>query len=212
MEDPNQDVPSPIDLRNPIDAIDWVAAADRKRPWRANIRTAITELLSTASPAPRRVLEIGSGPGLLAEAILQICQLQNYTLFDFSVPMLNMSCERIGKHPSATFILGDFKLSNWTEDLGSFDAVVAMQAIHEIRHKRHAPGLYREINRILGADGLLVVCDHTPFENMVPFTALYSTEIEQHAALSAAGFINVRTHMSVNGLYICVGQRPSNVG
>ena len=212
MENPNQDVPSPIDLRNPIDATDWVATADRKRPWRASIRTTIAELLRAASPAPRRVLEIGSGPGLLAEAILQICQLQNYTLFDFSVPMLNMSRERIGSHPSATFVLGDFKRSSWTEGLGSFDAVVAMQSVHEIRHKRHVPGLYREICRILGANGLLVVCDHTPFENMVPFTALYSTEIEQHAALSAAGFINVRTHMSVNGLYICVGQRPSNVG
>jgi len=66
--------------------------------------------------------------------------------------------------------------------------------------------------RILGANGLLVVCDHSPPEDMIPFTALYATEVEQHAALSAAGFINVRTHLSVNGLYICVGQRPSNIG
>src|SRR5258705_11022090 len=98
--DRDQDVPSPIDLRDPSDAGEWVAAADRTRPWRVQIRTAIAELLRTARPAPRRVLELGAGPGLLADAILQVCSLDNYTLFDFSQPMLDMSRARLAIHPS----------------------------------------------------------------------------------------------------------------
>jgi hypothetical protein len=69
--DLDEDVPSPIDLRDPTDANEWVAASDRTRPWRVEVRTAIAELVSGIDPAPRRVLELGAGPGLLAAAILQ---------------------------------------------------------------------------------------------------------------------------------------------
>jgi len=207
-DDRDQDVPSPIDLRDPSDAGDWVATADHTRPWRAPIRKAIAELLRAAMPAPRRVLELGAGPGLLADAILQVCSLDNYTLFDFSQPMLDMSRARLAIHPSATFMCGDFKLPDWTEHFPApFDAVVAMQAIHEIRHKRHVPGLYRQVRDLLRPGGLLVVCDHTPPDDSARLTALHSTEAEQHAAFAAAGFVDIATHLILNGLYVCTAAR-----
>ncbi len=43
-----QDVPSPIDLRKQSDAAEWVATADSKRPWRADVRAAIADLLRCA--------------------------------------------------------------------------------------------------------------------------------------------------------------------
>lgn len=72
------DVPSPIDLRDLRDASEWVADADLKRPWRVQLRGAFVELLRSSAPPPRRVLELGPGPGLLAETILQACTLENY--------------------------------------------------------------------------------------------------------------------------------------
>src|SRR5262245_34804668 len=108
--DRDKDVPSPIDLRDATDAGEWVAAADRARPWRAQIRTAIADFLHAIIPAPRRVLELGAGPGLLADAILRVCALDEYALFDFSRPMLDMSRARLAIHPSTTFICGDFTL------------------------------------------------------------------------------------------------------
>jgi len=212
-KDLHEDVPSPIDLRDPSDANAWVAAADRTRPWRAQIRTAIAELLRAVSPAPRRVLELGAGPGLLAEAILEGRALDNYTLFDFSPPMLDMSRARLANHPSAEFICGDFKLADWTASLTApFDAVVAMQAVHEIRHKRHVPGLYSQIRAALQPGGLLVVCDHLPPVAGSRFADLHSTEAEQHAAFTNAGFVDVKTHLNLNGLYVCTGMRPHDAG
>jgi SAM-dependent methyltransferase len=209
----DRDIPSPIDLRDPSDADEWVAAADRTRPWRVQIRTAIAELLRAASPAPRRVLELGAGPGLLADTILQVCSVDNYTLFDFSQPMLDMSRARLANHPAATFICGDFRLPGWTEHLpGPFDVVVAMQAIHEIRHKRHVPGLYRQIRSVLRPGGLLVVCDHTPPDDSGRFPGLHSTEAEQHAAFAAAGFVDIGTHLILNGLYVCTALLPRDAG
>jgi SAM-dependent methyltransferase len=211
-DDDGQDVPSPIDLRDPGVAADWVAAADRKRPWRAGIREAIATLLQASSPAPRRVLELGAGPGLLAEAILRVCSLDDYTLLDFSPPMLEMSRARLAAHPSAAFVCGDFKLAGWTEVVpGPFDAVVTMQAVHELRHKRHAPGLYRRVRDVLRPGGVLVVCDHNPPDDSARATALNSTEAEQHSALRTAGFVEVRTQLVVNGLYVCTGRAPARV-
>jgi cyclopropane fatty-acyl-phospholipid synthase-like methyltransferase len=108
---------------------------------------------------------------------------------------------------------GDFKLSGWTELVrGPYDAVVAMQAIHEIRHKRHVPGLYRQIRTLLRPKGLLLVCDHAPPDASARFTALHSTESEQHAALRAAGFVDVRTQLVLNGMYLCAGTYPEDAG
>ncbi|MDX2021145.1 MAG: class I SAM-dependent methyltransferase [Deltaproteobacteria bacterium] len=174
---------------------------------------AIAELLRGTNPAPRRVLELGSGPGLLADAILKVCDLDNYTLFDFSLPMLDMSRKKLASHPSAEFVCGDFKHKDWTASLvPSFDVVVAMQAVHEIRHKRHVPELYRQSCSVLRPGGLLVVCDHTPPAPNSPLARLHSTEDEQLAAFAAAGFVDVRTHLNLKGLYVCTGLRPYDAG
>ena len=174
------DVPSTIDLRLPADAHVWAREAEGKRPHREQLRALFAANLGGAT----RVLELGSGPGFLAEHLLRMCPITSYTLFDFSRPMLELSRERIGAHPAATFVLGDFKQPGWTAPLTlPYDAIVAMQSIHEIRHKRHLPALYREVHTLLRAGGSFLVCDHLPMNDK-----LYATEAEQHAALRGAGF------------------------
>jgi SAM-dependent methyltransferase len=202
------DVPSPIDLRDPGDAHTWAREADAKRPWRAQFRDAIAEIVRASDPPARRVLELGSGPGLLAERILRSCTIERYALLDFSQPMLDMSRARLGPQGAAVFVLGDFKQPGWTQSLGEpFDAVVTMQAVHEIRHKRHVPGLYREVHDVLCPGGVFLVCDHVPRDDTPRMTALFSTEAEQHAALISAGFTEVTTRLQMCGLYLCAGRR-----
>jgi SAM-dependent methyltransferase len=205
-----QDVPSPIDLREQSDAAEWAATADSKRPWRAGVRTAIADLLRGATLPARRVLELGPGPGWLAEVILRTCPIDHYTLFDFSPPMLDMCRARLGAHLAVDFVLGDFTRPNWTKDVPApFDAVVAMQAVHEVRHKRHVPSLYRQVRELILPDGLFVVCDHVPPSESARMTALHSTPSEQHAALASAGFERISTNLVLNGLYVCSGTAPS---
>ena len=202
----DDDVPSPIDLRAASDAEAWVAAADRTRPWRRDLRAAIAALVGELAP-PRRVLELGPGPGLLAEAILAACPVERYTLLDFSPPMLDMSRQRLAGHPAVGFVLADFRRPDWTAALAPpFDAVVAMQAVHEIRHKRHMPRLYVQIHDLLRPGGLLAICDHTPDgTGMDP--ALHATVEEQHAALAGAGFERIATPRIAHSLYLCAAHR-----
>jgi len=202
------DVPLTVDLRDPAVAHTWVREAEAKRPGRSELRAAFAEALSAAHPPMRRVLELGAGPGLLAERILQSCTLDSYTLFDFSPPMLELARARVGAHPATEFVLGDFKQPDWVRAFAApFDAVVAMQSVHEIRHKRHVPGMYRQVHDILRPGGLLLVCDHVPHDDSARMTALHSTVEEQHAALISAGFCDVTTRRWIHPLYLCGGHR-----
>src|SRR5437870_2297178 len=81
-----------------------------------------------------------SGPGFLAEYILSRCPfLETYTLLDFSHPMLNMSQKRLETFGArVSFLQTDFKADGWVHKAGTlYDAIVSIQAVHELRHKRH---------------------------------------------------------------------------
>src|SRR4029079_7285123 len=102
------DVPSSIDLRQLHDATTWADEADRKRPWRRELRQQIAELVRAGLPdRSLRILELGPGPGLLAEVVLATCAVERYTLFDFSPPFLEMCRARLPS-PSIAYVLGDF--------------------------------------------------------------------------------------------------------
>jgi len=208
--DPDADVPYGEDLQNPEAAAAWAAAADRKRPHRLPVRQAIVDRLRQL-PAHARMLELGSGPGYLAEQVLTECRtIAAYTLLDFSEPMLAMSRARVGQFPAARFVLADFREPSWTAAVpGPWNAVVSMQAVHEVRHKRHAPALYRDIAEILAPSGLLVVCDLMPQDDTARSAALFMTGDEQLETMRAAGFIDVRLVTSGDGLALCEGRRPA---
>jgi cyclopropane fatty-acyl-phospholipid synthase-like methyltransferase len=200
----DEDVPYSEDLQRPSDAQAWVEAADRKRPLRMDIRRAIVDQLRLLTSGTR-VLELGSGPGLLAEQVLLHCTaIAKYTLLDFSEPMLEMSRSRVGRYPSAEFVHGDFRSEGWIWRVTApYDAVVSMQAVHEVRHKRHVPRLYRQVHALLAADGAFLVADRVPEDDSPRSTALFMTEQEQTHALRDAGFDNIRVVMSGDALVLC---------
>jgi ubiquinone/menaquinone biosynthesis C-methylase UbiE len=197
------DVPYGNDWDSTAEAAGYARAADHKRPWRSEIREHIAGHLAMFPP-PVRVLELGSGPGLLAERVLNRCpNVHTYTLMDFSEPMLTLSRERLGAFAAASFVLASFKSADWHRRAeGPFHCVVSMQAVHELRHKQHAPRLYSQVRDILFPGGLFLICDHTPFDDSPTSKALYMTEHEQQQALAAARFINVGIELSINGLVL----------
>ena len=203
-----RDIPYGEDWQSVAEVTAWAEASDRKRPWRSQIRDFIAEQVATLR-RDAQVLELGSGPGFLAERVLQLCtQLGGYTLLDFSDPLLAISRERLARFAGASFVRADFKLDQWVHAVGGqFDCVVSMQAIHEVRHKRHVPRLYRQIYQVTAASGLVLICDHTPFDDSQRSISLYMTEQEQIGALSAGGFADVRIALSINGLVLYAGKK-----
>ena len=205
-----QDVPYGNDWDSAAEAAAYGEAADQERPWRSKIRDHIGARVATLAPSAR-VLELGSGPGLLAHRVLQRCpNLATYTLLDFSEPMLALSRDRLAAFPAASFVLQSFKSEDWTRRVGGgFDCVVSMQAVHELRHKGHARRLYEQVYQVLAVPGLVLVCDHTPFDDSPKSIALYMTEQEQQQALADARFANTNVELSLNGLMLYSGERAA---
>jgi SAM-dependent methyltransferase len=177
----DHDVPYGDDWDNAATVLAWAEAADRKRPWRSQIRDRIAARVAMLAPKSR-VLELGSGPGFLAQRVLQRCgHLESYTLLDFSESMLAMSQERLAAFPAASFVLASFR----------------------------APRLYEQIYQVLTVPGSIMICDHTPFDDSPSSTALYMTGQQQQEALLASRFTDVRVELSINGLVLYTGERTA---
>ncbi len=185
------DVPSPIDLTSPEAAAQWERTAMEKRPWRVEFFECFLSEIAKLQGAVS-ILELGSGPGFLAHHLLLRLPLARMTLLDFSPPMHALAKNRLaGLASRATFALADFKTPDWSAGLGAFDFVVTNQAIHELRHKRHASTLHQQVKPLLRGTGSYLVCDHYVGEDGMRNDQLYMSVAEQRQALLAAGFPNV---------------------
>ena len=99
------------------------------------------------------------------------------------------------------FVLRDFRSPDWIRDLGPFEIVVTMQAIHETRHKHRAPALLGQARGLLVAGGSLLYCDH--YFDAASGTGnrdLYMTPDEQRRTLAGSGFDRIALVLDHGGM------------
>jgi SAM-dependent methyltransferase len=186
------DVPSRIDLRDPADAREWERTA-QARPGRAEVFRAFARELRNLDNEHPRVLELGSGPAFLAAFLLQTLPGLRLALLDFSVAMHDLARARLGNSTDrVSFLERSFKDPDWTRGLGPFDAVITHQAVHELRHKRHAETLHAQVRGILKPCAPYLVCDHYFGVGGMRNAQLFMTAAEQRQALIGGGFAEVR--------------------
>jgi ubiquinone/menaquinone biosynthesis C-methylase UbiE len=109
----------------------------------------------------RRILDLGSGSGVLASAILDRFPDVEILLADFSEPMLDAARPRFPSPPHQLRMV-DFSTPAWVEtvrDLAPFDAVVSGFAIH------HQPDeskrrIYAEIFELLAPGAPFIHIEH----------------------------------------------------
>lgn len=209
MSNPHDDdVPVSVDFRQAAHAQQWTEAAMSLRPWRADFFAAFAAVVAAKAGAAKagaacRVLELGSGPGFLAERLLAARAGLDYVALDFSAPMQVMARERLAAHAGRVdFLVRDLRDPQWGAGLGAFDFVVTHQAVHELRHKRHAPTLHAQARERLRPGGGYLVCDHFFGEGGMTNDRLYMTVDEQREALRSAGFTQVDELLRKGGLVL----------
>jgi SAM-dependent methyltransferase len=192
------DVPSPIDLRLMSDARPWAETALAKRPARPEFFDAFAREIGRDGA---RVLELGSGPGFLADHLLRAWPGLAYTALDFSPAMHELAAERLGERAAGVrFVERSFREPDWSDGLGPFDVVVTHQAVHELRHKDHATTLHAQVRPLLAAGGSYLVCDHYLGGDGLSNDQLYMTVEQQREALRRAGFASVEAVLVKGGL------------
>jgi SAM-dependent methyltransferase len=137
------------------DAREWAESAMAKRPCRTEFFVAFAAAISTSSKGKAcRVLELGSGPGFLAEHLLNALPAIIYVALDFSAAMHQLAAERLGLLASRVqFLQRSFRDPAWFDGLGHFEYVVTLQAVHELRHKHYASALHSQVKRVLVPGG-----------------------------------------------------------
>jgi cyclopropane fatty-acyl-phospholipid synthase-like methyltransferase len=183
------DVPSPIDLKNIEDAKAWEQAA-MQRPFRQEFFSAISHEIVALQEPGLKILELGSGPGFLAEHVLSQVQGVTYTLLDFSAAMHQQAGQRLS-NTNANYIQYlelSFKDNGWTDGIDKVDVIATNQAVHELRHKRYAPEFFRQVRDLLKPDGVLLFCDHYSGDDGMSNDQLYMSRTEQRQSLEFAGY------------------------
>lgn len=206
MTNDDDDVPIRVDFRDPATARAWIEDTRIRRPYRPRFFAAFCAALAAR---PRlRILELGSGPGQLASALLDRCDVQTYVALDFSPAMHELAADHLGQLADrVTFVTRDFREPAWPADLGTFDAVVTLQAAHETRHRRHLVPLLARARTVVAPGGVLLYADHylTP-ETKLP--ALAPTRADQPRALAQAGFVEVRLGYEEGHMALWCGTNP----
>jgi SAM-dependent methyltransferase len=204
----DEDVPSPVDFHNPDEARAWVEETVRKRPWRPKFFEEFARAINESALAPLEILEIGSGPGHLAEHILNTCPVRKFVALDFSSAMHAIARERIERFGSKVeFVQIDFREKHWPTDLGKFSVAMTMQAAHEMRHKKHLIEFLCSARETLFENGLFLYCDHYAQAENAENTPLFATREEQSKALLAAGFESVKCILDEGGIALYQGSR-----
>jgi len=184
------DYTGPHDYFNESYVREWAEAANVKRPFRGELFAAFAgELGGLRKP---EVLDVGSGPGFLADYLLAHCDISRYHLLDFSPHMLELSRARLaGFGDRVCHHRGSFLDEAWWAALdGPYDAIVSLQAVHEVRDAARIPQLYGELRRLLGEHAILLIADQVNSDDKQEEHFL--TAKEHEAALSQAGFKECR--------------------
>lgn len=185
------DVPSPVDLCNPTDARQWESEAHR-RPGRSEMFRLFSGALRGVGGPVTEVLELGSGPGFLAAFLLDELPGLRLSLLDYSAAMHDLARSRLGDCVDrVVFLQRNFRDVDWAQGLGTYDAVITNQTVHELRHKRYARDFHSQVAGVLRADGPYLVCDHFFGEGGMKNDRLFMSVDEQRLALVNAGFESV---------------------
>ena len=113
-------------------------------------------------PAPKRILDLGRGDGVLGRYLLGAFPGAECIFADFSEPMLDAARERLGKGGSHRLEKADFSSPEWVEIVkpyAPFDVIVSGFAIHHLYDDRKKK-LYSEIHSLLSTGGIFLNLEH----------------------------------------------------
>jgi tRNA (cmo5U34)-methyltransferase len=99
----------------------------------------LLRVLRALVPAPRRVLDLGAGDGVLLAAVLEAFPESTGVAVDFSPEMLARARERLQPLGRAQVMGADLADPGWRERVqGPFDAIISAFAIHHLPDARSA--------------------------------------------------------------------------
>ena len=142
-------------------------------PERLELFNVIFTQLKTGIPANSCVVELGIGPGYLADHLLEKMPELQYYGVDFSTPMLDIARRRLKRYTSrVTYIQADLIKDDWWAKIpGPVNAIVSTWALHDLGSPENVETVYRSCVHALRDGGMLLNGDF-----IKPDRAIYEYE------------------------------------
>ena len=103
------------------------------------------------------VVDLGTGTGALALAVLDALPAVRVQLVDIDPAMLEVARARVAHHGARA----ELRAASFTDPLPTCDAVVASLALHHVADLDDKRALYRRIHAALRPGGVLLIADAT---------------------------------------------------
>ncbi len=141
----------------------WESHLNRRWPYRHQLVRHMAAELREMAPTGEtlQVVELASGPGMVAWQLLNQVPQMTYTGLDFSDPFVAYAERRLRRFGTrARFIHADLRQDEWQSDLPQpVDAFVSLQSLHDLGAEEQVHRVYREGFRLLSERGKFVNAD-----------------------------------------------------
>lgn len=119
--------------------------------------TIIAQIRESSLPASH-IVELGIGPGYLAERLLEKISNITYEGVDFSSPMLELAATRLGGHMSRLkFTQADLVNEDWGAKVSQpVGAIISTWALHDLGSEENIMKVYQACHRLLAKGGVLL--------------------------------------------------------
>lgn len=139
-----------------VDAQAYDVAIRRWIPGYDTMVATIIEMIAGLGGEPT-VVDLGTGTGALAAAILDALPTARVIMIDIDPDMLAKARERVGPHAARA----ELRIASFTDALPACDAVVASLALHHVPDLAAKRALYAAIHRALRPGGVFLMGDAT---------------------------------------------------
>jgi SAM-dependent methyltransferase len=149
------------DLRNLEDVSEWIVSLKTRWPERVEVMQHIIEQIKVLPFPKPQVLELGSGPGLLAELLLREAPQVTYTGIDSSELLLAFAGSQLAPFGRRARLIGaDLKGDGWLNQLpAEIHAIVSLQSLHDLDDEDQIKRIHGLARRLLAPGGLLLNAD-----------------------------------------------------
>jgi SAM-dependent methyltransferase len=164
-------------------------------PERLKLFDTIIDRLAEAVLPSRHVVELGVGPGYLAERLLARFPDITYEGVDFSEPMLELARRRLSAHAERVKLTqADLLGTDWTLKLSRpVGACVSTWALHDLGGEAQTAKIYGDCRSVLPSGGLLIDGDFVKPERTAREFEPGRFPVARHLELlTEAGFRNPR--------------------
>ncbi len=182
-----------------------------RRPERIEMFDHIVAQIGLLDKPTASIVELASGPGLLAEKILDELPGVQYLELDYSEEMNRFAENATAKHESRrAFCHIDLLAESWDDILpGDHDAIISNMALHDLGTPELVESIYRQAKGKLRPGGLFLNAELVVASDHSEATQDGKFKVPRHReALEQLGYNKVTVPLDF-GHYACIqGHRP----